>query len=317
MNFLIDDYKPSTFLRNPHLQILAKHLFQKNIPLNYRRVELKLEDGDFLDLDFLDAFKNSELVILTHGLEGSSQREYITSLAKLLQIKGYNVLAWNMRGCSGRLNNLAKFYHSGKTEDLKAVIEYINSNYDYKKIHLVGFSVGGNITLKYLGEEANQLPTNINSAITFSVPIDLKESAIELSKFKNSLYMKHFIKSLKIKFKEKAKLFPNEINLDGIDKIKNFIQWDQKYTAPLNGFNDVYDYYEKSSSKELLEDITVRTALISAKDDPFLNINCFPSDTKNRKFKFLLTKYGSHLAYISSSSNNWINKKVTKFICEN
>lgn len=305
-----ESYTPPWYAKNPHLQIILKEVFTKSESINYDRETIHLEDGDFLDLDWLKN-SSSNLVVISHGLEGSTERPYVTSLAKELTKNNYDVLAWNMRGCSGRLNNLAKFYHSGLTTDLKDTINYINKKYDYKNIYLVGFSIGGNITLKYLGE--GEIPSNISKAICFSVPIDLHESAKELSKFKNRIYMKYFLDKLIPKIKEKSLVFNEQYNLNGINKIKNFIEFDGQFTAPLNGFKDVYDYYQKASSKDYIESIKIKTVLISAKDDPFLNRSCYPINTKNPSFSFTLMNNGSHMAFLNSNYN-WINKNIINFL---
>jgi len=163
----------------------------------YEHERLELPDGDFLDLDWMGG-NSAKLVIISHGLEGSSERHYSKGVAHYFHQRGWDALAWNCRGCSGEMNRLPRFYHHGATEDIAAVIEHAIQK-KYSHIALVGFSLGGSMSLKYVGERKDQLPVQIKSIATFSVPCDLGSSARELDRPRNKFYLHRFLKKLEKK----------------------------------------------------------------------------------------------------------------------
>ena len=206
MPIVTSTYSPPFLFKNAHINTVYKTLFFRNT-IHYKRVRIDTPDNDFLDLDF--SFTNSEtLVIALHGLEGSATSKYIISLATFLKSVQIDCLALNFRGCSGEDNNNIYSYNSGKTDDLKTVINYISNNYNYKNIVLVGYSMGGNITLKYLGEN-NTIPKEIKCACAISVPTDLEGSSKALAQWQNTIYIQRFLKSLKKKGMYKYEKFPN------------------------------------------------------------------------------------------------------------
>ena len=196
MPLINSTYKPSFIFKNAHLNTIYKTLFysEKNA---YTRKRIFTEDNDFLDLDF--SINNSEtLVIALHGLEGSSKSKYIISVINYLNLNNIDCLAANFRGCSGEDNNNPYSYNSGKTDDISLIINYVLNNYNYKNIVLLGYSMGGNITLKYMGENA-EIPPQIKGAVAISTPCDLEGSSIALSNWNNAVYLKRFMKTLKQK----------------------------------------------------------------------------------------------------------------------
>jgi uncharacterized protein len=242
-------------------------------------------------------------VIICHGLKASSQGAFEQCLAKTLYKEGFDIVLVNYRGCSGEPNRLLKSYHSGKSEDLKCVIDYIcaKKKYShYKNIYLVGNSVGGNIILKYLGEQGLDLPPQIKKAFTISVPLDLASSSRMLAKKENKPYMDKFLGCLKDKIKDKKELLTREINLKDFSKLKNFYDFDSRYTAPLNGFNSAEDYWLKASSKPYLHNIQTPTYILSSLDDSFLAKNCYPfTEAEHNKFIFLeCSSHGGHSGFI-------------------
>jgi len=311
-------FKPNLLLRNKHINTLYRFLFS-NTKVIFKRKRMETNDNDFIDLDF-SIVKSDKIVIAIHGLEGSSESSYINTITETLNNANYDVVVFNMRGCSGEPNRLLSSYHSGKTEDLLEIINYLESNYNYNQIHVVGYSLGGNLTLKFMGEFTNKMPKSIVSAVGVSVPCDLKGSVESISKSENKIYMNGFLKTLKEKAKQKQVQFP-ESNLD-MEKINNatsFYDFDGLVTAPIHGFLNAKDYWKKSSCKQYLKDITLPTLLISAKDDPFLNDTCFPIDESkiNDNFTFIQTKYGGHLGFVAGFNLNkqhWMENEVLKFI---
>lgn len=291
-------YVPPAWLYNGHLQTIIPSIFRKVNNIGYERERVKTTDGDFLDFDWL--YSNSKkLVILTHGLEGDSQRPYIKGMARAFNSNNWNVLAWNFRGCSGEMNDLLRFYHSGDTEDLNFAINYALSKTKYEEVILVGFSLGGNVTLKFLGEFASKLQPEIKGAVTFSVPIDLHSSSNKISQRSNFIYSARFLRNLKRKVREKSLRMPDQLNPDQLDEIKTLQDFDNFYTAPLHGFKDAITYYSDSSAKQYLNAINIPTLIVNAKNDPFLAPECYPVELlKDHKFVCLKSpSQGGHCGF--------------------
>ncbi len=311
-------YNPKYFFKSKHFNTVYRTFFH-DFNLDYNRKRIETKDGDFLDLDF-STIDSSNITIIIHGLEGSSNSSYVKSLTKVLNEQLIDVVAINLRGCSDEPNRLLSSYHSGKTDDLEEVIDYIKNNYNYKNIHVVGFSLGGNITLKYLGENGLSPTSKVQSAVAISVPCDLKGSSESLAKFSNKVYMQRFLISLKKKSLHKLNMFPNSfLTKEKIENAKSFFDFDNLYTAPAHGFKDAFDYWKKSSSKQFIPNIKVPTLLITSIDDPFLSKTCIPiQEAKNNKQFYLeLTKYGGHVGFNSSKSNYnglWLEQRITNFI---
>lgn len=268
-------YLPPAWLRGAHMQTIHPALSRRVAPVTTRRERLELEDGDFLDLEWAGG-NAKRLVILSHGLEGSSQAYYIQAMARALVKRGWDALAWSYRGCGDEPNRLAAFYHSGKTEDLDIVIRHASSVHPAEEIDLIGFSLGGNLTLKYLGERGSDIHPKIRRAVAFSAPCDLACSSASLGQPGNALYMARFMKSLRAKVREKHGRFPESFDLSGLERMRTFAEFDGRFTAPLHGFSDAEDYWKRSSSRPFLPAITIPTLLVNAQNDPFLGPSCYP-----------------------------------------
>lgn len=310
-------YKPGLVFRNKHFNTAYRTLFQQ-LGIVYDRYRLETSDGDFLDLDF-STVNSENIAILIHGLEGSSQSNYIKSLVQSLNNNHIDVVVLNLRGCSGEPNRLFSSYHSGKTDDLNRVVSFLDKSKNYKKMHIVGFSLGGNIALKYLGEKGSELLIKIKSCATISVPCDLKGSSQSIAKRSNMLYMQRFLRSLKQKSYFKLKQFPNSIlKEEVIQKAKDFYDFDNLYTAPAHGFKNAFDYWKKCSSKQFIAEIKIPALLITSMDDPFLSKSCIPFDEskKNLLFQLEITKFGGHVGFNSNILNNnlWLENRVIEFI---
>jgi predicted alpha/beta-fold hydrolase len=287
--------------------------------VNYTRNRITTPDNDFIDLDFSTS-NSKHLALLIHGLEGSSNSKYVLSTTQYLNKQNIDVVVFNLRGCSGELNLKLKAYHSGETSDLDFVLKFLTKNFEYQKISIVGFSLGGNMSLKYLAEKKENCPAIINSVVSVSPPCDLKGSSKELGKKSNIIYMKRFLKTLTQKVLEKSKRFPNnKMNIEGIMASKNFADFDNLFTAPSYGFKDANDYWFKASSLYGLTDIKTPTYLITAMNDPFLSESCIPYGiAKNHQYLSLeVPKYGGHIGFIQSFNSNknlWLEKKIANFI---
>lgn len=259
-------------MANGHLQSIVPSVFRR-VSVPYQRTRLELDDGDFLDLDELSVPSgDAPLVIISHGLEGSSHRAYVQGMARHFHDAGWRVIAWNFRSCSGEMNRLPRFYHSGAIADLKAVIAHGMAQ-GADKIFLVGFSMGGNQTILTLAEP--DLPEAVVGGATFSVPLDLEACAYALARPAQRLYMRRFLRDLKVKIADKAKRFPDQVSLAGYDEIRNFKQFDDRYTGPLHGYRDAQDYWHRCSSGTVLDRLRRPTLVVNALDDPFLASPCY------------------------------------------
>ena len=314
MPILSSKYSAPFYLFNGHLQTIVPALFYSEKKHLYERERIDTKDGDFLDIDWIRK-GNKRLALLSHGLEGSSLAPYMYDMAECLSASNWDTLCWNYRSCSGVPNRKPQFYHSGFTLDLDDVLQYAAKTKVYDSILLIGFSVGGNITLKYLGEQSDKLLPLVKKAVVFSAPCDLASCATQLAKFTSKIYMKRFLASFKNKFIEKDKLFPGYLDMSQFDKINNFFQFDSIYTSPMFGFKNVHDYYAKASSKPLIPDIKIPTLMVSAINDPFLGADCFPYDVaKQNPFVYLETpKTGGHVGFPTFHRGYWPAKRVMEF----
>jgi len=271
-------YRPAALLANGHLQTIAASLLRRVPQVRYQRARLELPDGDFVDLDWSWAGPRpaARLGIISHGLEGDSSRPYVRGMARALNQAGFDALAWNYRGCGGETNRLLRAYHLGDTDDLAEVIRHATEAKDYPAVFLTGFSAGGNVTLKYLGENAARVPPQVRRAAVFSVPTDLKASSMHISRWQNRIYLRRFMHSLRGKIRVKAAHLPGQLDLTELNQLRDFPQFDEHYTAPMHGFASADDYYAQSASGRYLAGIRVPTLLVNALNDPFLPPSCYP-----------------------------------------
>ena len=320
MPIIKSDFSPTLPFKNGHFNTMYRPLFTKDI-CSYTRKRITTWDADFIDLDF--SFVGSKtLVLLIHGLEGSSKSKYIASTSNHLNQKGIDTVCFNLRSCSGEDNLLLSTYHSGKTEDVAFVIKHLLENYNYDNIVLVGFSLGGNLTLKYLGEYQEKLSSRVKGGVAISVPVDITSAEHEMDKIKNKLYVEIFFKTLKNKILEKAHKFPEyRLNQDKLFKATKFKHLEKLYTVPVFGFESPEDYWIKASSKPYLSKIDRPTLLVNAKDDTFLSSACYPTKAalQSKNFYLEITDYGGHCGFIQSfkpQENTWLEKRISSFISE-
>ncbi len=292
--------KPPWLLRNGHLLTIYPSLFRRIKNITYRRERIVTADDDFLDLDW-SIVGGRRLVIISHGLEGSSKRPYVLGMVRAVNDLQMDALAWNFRSCSGEMNRRIRFYHSGETDDLQTVINHALSKNIYDAIILVGFSMGGNQIVCYLGQKAAALPAILSRAIVFSVPLDLASSALQLARGGfNAVYMRRFMRSLTAKIRQKADRFPGCLKTDGLSRMKTFRDFDDAYTAPIHGFKDAADYWKKCSGKRYLQQVGVPLTIVNAADDPFLGPACYPRAeiAPNPNVSLLIPAHGGHVGFV-------------------
>ncbi|TQE96892.1 MAG: alpha/beta fold hydrolase [Spiribacter salinus] len=311
-------YQPPAFFRNAHLQTIYPTLFRRTPLITKRRERIETPDADFLDLDWSKGPQHRRLAIITHGLEGHSRGSYCQGMAAALRRAEWDVLIWNLRGCSGEPNRRLQSYHSGATGDLQVVLDHVFAGGGYERIALIGFSLGGNLTLKYLGDHGPELDPRIRSAVALSVPCDLASSAKRLESWENRIYMARFMRSLRAKVRQKAIHHPGELNLAGLSEVRTFAEFDDRYTAPIHGFKDANDYWERCSCRRVLEKITIPTLLINALDDPFLTPDCYPrkAAARNPNFHLETPKHGGHLGFVefNKAGEYWSERKAVEFL---
>jgi uncharacterized protein len=309
-------YTPPKFYFNSHVETILPAIFRRVKFLPYQRERITTPDDDFLDIDWLKQSAD-KLVIISHGLEGNSQKPYVRGMAKAFYDNGYDIAAWNYRGCSGEINKQLRFYHSGATDDLNLIVQHAIKE-GYKNIQLVGFSLGGNITLKYVGEMNSNLAGEIKNIVAISVPLNLHSSCIKLTKRENMVYAKRFLRGLKSKVRQKAKLMPDLLSIKGLNKLETLMAFDDAYTAPIHGFKNAVDYYTKCSALFFLKDITTPTLIVNALNDPFLTEDCYPAEElEAHPFVTLETPtYGGHVGFTALNKQKlyWSEKRAVAFI---
>ncbi len=312
-------YRAPLWLPGGHAQTIYPALFRRLPPVAERAARLELADGDFIDLEW-SGNGGPRLAILSHGLEADMHTGYILGMAAALIRRGWDVLRWNFRGCGGTPNRLLRMYHSGATEDLHEVVSHALAHHPARSVDLIGFSLGGNLTLKYLGERAAELPARLHRAVVFSVPCDLACSSRQLSIPTNRIFMERFMVSLRAKIRAKKLIFPDQLDLTGIDRIRTFREFDDRFTAPIHGFRDAADYWERSSSRPFLPHITLPSLLINAANDPFLGPGCYPCDEAagSAFFHFESPVTGGHVGFPTPGNGGeyWSETRAAEFLSD-
>lgn len=309
-------YRPGHLFRLGHINTVYPALFRKVEEVTFKRERINTPDGDFLDLDW-SKVGSKRLLIALHGLEGMADRAYIKGMIRLFNQSGWDGLGLNFRGCSGEINKLLQSYHMGQTHDIELLVNHCLEKEGYKSIALVGFSLGGNVLLKYLGEQGRSISSNIVGAIAFSVPCHIKSANVMIARQQNYFYLRRFLKSLNQKMIQKAQVFGDQVN-PVYPLAKSFTDFDNRFTAPIHGFKDALDYWEKCSSLQFLPDIHVPTLLVNAQDDSFLSEACFPRKMAKHHDYFYLEspKYGGHVGFSSLEKNGvfWSEIRALEFI---
>jgi predicted alpha/beta-fold hydrolase len=326
MPILTSSFSPPAILRPAWVQTIAPVVMRANRATRYRDELLQLPCGDVLELFWhhpnfegsTSITKALGLVVLTHGLEGSMQSGYISGLSRTLTAAGYLVLTWNMRGCGGAPNYLPQWYHSGQSEDLAKVLEHARSQHPGLNLFAVGFSIGGNILCKYLGEAGASNRSLIKAAIAISSPLDLRGSAEILAKPSRRIYMEYLLRPLRARIREKAQLFPELFDTARLDAIRTFHEFDARYTAPIHGFKSVEHYYDECSGINYLKANQTPLLILSARDDPFLSAGCFPDELARDSELLCLEapRFGGHVGFVEGllMRRTWGEMRVVEFL---
>ncbi|SHN04577.1 hydrolase [Phytopseudomonas punonensis] len=298
------------WLPGPHLQTLWGSLCRRPPALERQRERLWLADGDFLDLDWHGPHDaQAPLVLVLHGLTGSSNSHYVLGLQRQLAAQGWASVALNWRGCSGEPNLLPRGYHSGASEDLAETVHHLHAKRPMAPLYAVGYSLGGNVLLKYLGESGAD--SGLQSAAAVSVPFRLDQCADRIGIGFSRVYQAHFMRAMVAYVKDKQRLFAHQGQADRLsileklgplDGMRTFWDFDGRITAPLHGFENADDYYRRSSSRYYLSRIQTPTLMIQASDDPFVYPHSLPEATELAAcITFELHAKGGHVGFVDGS----------------
>ncbi len=315
-------FKPALSIGNGHLQTLYPAFFFKPKKPTTTLEIFELSDGDFVECLWHQKpsyHDNKPIVILFHGLAGSAYSPYIQRAMVELAKEGFAVVSMQFRGCGTLPNRLARSYHSGATEDAREWIDHLKKSYHDSALHAVGYSLGGNMLLKLLGEWGEKSP--LKSAVAVSVPMQLESSLKRINQGFSKFYQWNMMRALKAQLKEKYKhhdIFSmTGFKVEDIDKLVTFKEFDDAYTAPIHGFKDADDYYAKCSSKQFLKEISTPTLIIHAFNDPFMGHEVLPSeDDLSACVQFELYASGGHVGFVAGSvwkPKFWLEGRIISF----
>lgn len=316
-----DFFKTLPLLKEPHLQTVYGHLFRPKYQMILKRDRMDLPDGDFLDLDWLEGASSNPTIIILHGLEGSSQSTYVQSFLYFVKQKSCTAVVMHGRACSGELNRRSETHHSGRSDDLDAVFKYVESKTTSSRICLMGFSIGGNILLKWLG--SGVASQKLYKAAAISVPYNLEQCVQLMDKGINKfLYTRYLLNRLKKKVLQKVRLYPELLDWNKIKNVSSFDEFDGLVTAPLNGFENPSDYWRSSSCEKFLNKISIPTLLIHANDDPFFPGKYLPLSAihESKNLHLIHTNEGGHVAFVDDfwpwRRKFWLEEQVFNFFDE-
>ncbi len=312
-------FKPAWWCRSRHFQTICGGLFRPkpDVPVTHER--LNTPDGDFVDVDWLEGAPGSPYVVILHGFGSTTQAAYVVTLLDETRKAGWRAVAVNARGAI-ELNRLIELNDAGDTRDLDWLVRQLIQTKKAERIYLVGFSVGGNRVLKWLGEKGAAIPDEVKQAVAVSAPYDLAKTARNLDKgFNKRVYTRSLLKTLRAQALAKDRQFPGVIDKEKVLKAKTFNVYDREVSAPLNGYADEREYWAKSSSMNYLQTIHVPTLLIHAANDPFLPKEDLPiaAIEKSEYLKLLLTPDGGHLGFVSGKipfkQDRWLERQILDF----
>lgn len=310
-------FHPAWWLPGPHLQTLWPYLIHPHRSVVLRRERLDLPDGDFLDLDWTEPHGEG-LVLVLHGLEGSSQSAYVQRLLRQLETRRLQGVVMHFRGCSGEPNRLPRGYHAGDTGDLAHVVERLRRRHPQRPLAAIGYSLGGNALLKWLGESGADNP--LRAAASVSVPFKLDAAAKRLEHGFSRLYQRSLLRSLRRsvarKYAEGLSLPVSERELRGINRLREF---DDRVTAPLHGFTGADDYYRRASCRPWLRRISTPTLIVHASDDPFMLHEAIPkSEELSSQVDWVLTRSGGHVGFaagrIPGRAKDWLGDYAARWL---
>jgi len=308
------------WLTNRHAQTLYGALLVPAQRPLWQRQRWNSPDDDIIDVDLLEGNRGAPALVIFHGLEGNTDSRYVRVLAETAHRAGWHVVAPNFRGCGGTMNRLPRSYYAGDSAEIQWILTRAHSAHDSASLHAVGISLGGNMLLKWLGEQGEQAKNLLASAAAVAAPLDLHAVGDHLAQGFNRFYTNHFLTTLKQKARTKFNQYPGLFDLAATLKARNLREFDDHFIAPLHGFANVDDYWTRCSSKPWLPHIKVPTLLLNACDDPFIPQGVLPelqqcSDQVVRDFQ----THGGHVGFVSGhfpGQITWMPQRVMRFFLE-
>jgi predicted alpha/beta-fold hydrolase len=327
-SFVPRPYVPAWWLPGPNVQTVAGRYLREATGVRYRRERIDTPDGDFFDIDFATIHgsrapapgDDAPIALVTHGLEGGSDAPYVLETCRALWDRGVRAVAMNFRTCSGEPNRLARFYHAGDTGDVAFVLDLLAERFPGVPLAAVGYSLGGNVLLKYLGESGNRARVKVAAGI--SLPFDLGAGADKLqSTVIGRTYTGVFIRPMKAKFRQKLHLVADACDAERVLAARSFREFDDLATARLHGFSGADDYYAQSSCAQFIPRIRVPTLVIHALDDPFVPATAIPHDAlrANPQLTTVITRHGGHVGFVAGPPwrpEFWAEAEAARFVAE-
>ncbi|HEY6280411.1 MAG TPA: hydrolase [Burkholderiales bacterium] len=310
-------YRAPWWLPGGHLQTIYAAFLDRRYRVGYRRERWDTPDGDFIDVDWVDGEPDKPLLVLFHGLEGGSRSHYALSLMQAVRKLNWRGVVVLFRGCSGEINRLPRAYHSGDSAEVSWILRRLKTQNAQSTIYAVGVSLGGNVLLKWLGEQGEEAGNIVNAAATVSAPLDMLAAGDNLGQGFNLFYTRAFLASMKEKFLEKLKRFPKLVDREAMLRSRTLRQFDDVVTAPLHGYKNTDDYWTRASSKPGMINIRVPTLLVNAKNDPFLPASALPLPAEVSAAVTLdFPDTGGHAGFVSGAFPghlDWLPRRILAF----
>lgn len=310
-------YRAPFWLRGRHAQTIVPATLVPLPAPRYRRERLTTPDDDFVDFDWLDTSDAAApLLIVFHGLEGSSRSHYARALMSAAQARGWRSVVAQFRGCSGEMNRAPRFYHSGDSSEIAWMVEQVRARFPLAPLYAVGISLGGNALLRWLGEQPVESAQRLAAAAAISAPLDLAAAGHALARGFNRVYTKSFLRTLQAKSLRKLDQFPGLFDRDAMLAARDLYAYDNVVTAPLHGYRDTDDYWLRAASKAVLGAIAVETLVLNALNDPFLPASALPKPNQVSSAVHLdYPREGGHVGFYSSASGAyWLPERILHFL---
>lgn len=312
------EFRPARFLKNRHLQTLVPNVFFRRAKPVLRRERLELPDGDFVDVDWTSR-EDGPIVIVLHGLEGSIRSHYAAGIMHRIDELGYRGALVHFRGCSGEPNRLPISYHSGFTQDLEYFTGLLKQREPETPLAAIGYSLGGNALLKWLGESPNA--SRLMTGVAVSVPFDLADASRVIETGLSRIYKWNLLGRLKKSSLQKFSRIQAPYALPDISNIETFREFDDRLTAPLHGFRDAAEYYASCSSRYFLKRIETPTLILHSADDPFMSTASLPQpDEISGSVTLELSQSGGHVGFVGGSILNpkmWLLERISQHLKKN
>jgi predicted alpha/beta-fold hydrolase len=313
-----EPFVPAWWCRGPHAQTLWPYLFRRRPDVALKRERVELPDGDFIDLDWTTG-GGGPIVLVLHGLEGSSRSKYARGILRAIHDRGWRGVLMHFRGCSGETNRLVRGYHSGETTDLDYLLAQLHARAPHAPLAVVGYSLGGNVLLKWLGETGATAP--LRAAVAVSVPYRLDISAARLERGFSRAYQWSLVRRMRRSVLRKRATIALPIDDRMIPRLRTFREFDEHVTAPLHGFRGADHYYSTSSSRRYLAGIALPTLLLHALDDPFMTPDTAPGRHEaSPAVRCEFYPQGGHVGFVSGrfpwSARYWLEERIPDFLAE-